>query len=293
VGATLLLGLLLSAADPSPSVRLWLGGDVSLGKNARALEGLRPLVAGRGAGVLNLEGPADPDPKDSDPRAIFNAPDTLEAERALGVVALGIANNHAGDRGPRGEAATLAAVRAHGMAAVGGGAGAAVITQGGVRVAITAHDLTHGVPVSLRQELQAARRGADLLVATFHVTGPPSYLPRPELRQAVELALQVGARAVIAHGSHLVGPIERRGDAVIAWGLGNVAFACACTDVTDGLLLALELGPGPPTVTLLPIDAGLRGAAAVPARDPAAIFDLLEALGTPHLQRHGGLATLP
>ena len=288
----LLLALLLGTA-PAPPVRLWFGGDVSLGRNAQALAALGPLVQGLGAGVVNLEGTVDPDPPGSGKPEVFNAPQTLEAERALGVAVLGIANNHAADRGGRGEVATLAAVRAHGMAPAGRRAGAAVITQGGLRIAITAHDLTQGVPATLRQELQAARGDSQVLVATFHVSGPPSYLPRPELREAAAIALEVGARAVLAHGSHVLGPLERRGDAVIAWGLGNLAFACACTDVTDGLIIGLELGPGPPVVTLLPIDAGLRGAPAHPARDPQAIFDLLEALGTPHLQRHGGSATLP
>lgn len=286
----MLLALLLAAA-PAPPVRLWFGGDVSLGAGSAALAPLLPLVQERGAGVVNLEGVVAP-PGPHAPR-VYNARSSLAAAKALGVKVLGVANNHVRDLGLPGEEATLAAIRAQGLAAAGGAAGVAVLEVDGRRVALSAHDLTAGVPAHLLQELQAARRRGDLLIATFHVTGPESYLPSPVLREAAAVALQAGARAVVAHGSHVVGPIERRGDAVIAWGLGNVAFACDCTEVSDGLLLALQISEPRIDVAVLPIEAGLQGKPARPAPDPGAIFDLLEALQTAPLRRHGAWAELP
>ena len=108
--------------------------------------------------------------------------------RAAGVRVAGIANNHAGDAGPGGVAATARALREGGVTPTGLSSGVAVVLVDGLRVAITAHDLGTAVPAGLADELRLARRGADVLVATFHVTAPPSYLPTPVLEQAVERA---------------------------------------------------------------------------------------------------------
>ncbi len=79
---------------------------------------------------------------------------------------------------------------------------------------------------------------------------------------------------------------------MIAWGLGNLAFACDCTRESEALLLDVEVsaaGAGPAQV--IPIAAGLGGAPAAAAPDAASIFDLLEALGSPALSRAGDRAS--
>jgi poly-gamma-glutamate synthesis protein (capsule biosynthesis protein) len=201
--------------------------------------------------------------------------------RAAGIRVAGIANNHAGDAGPGGVAATARALREGGVTPTGLSSGVAVVLVGGLRVAIAAYDLGAAVPTGLAAELRRARRGADVLVATFHVTARPSYLPTPVLEQAVERALEAGAAVVAAHGTHMIGPVERRGRAVVVWGLGNLAFACPCTQETDGLLVEVELGAdGAGAATVIPIQAGLAGAPVAPAPDASGIFDLLRALGS-------------
>ena len=141
------------------------------------------------------------------------------------------------------------------------------------------------------RSLAAARREGDVLVATFHVSGPASYLPAPELARAVDVALAAGAAVVAAHGTHALARVERRGRAVIAWGLGNVAFACRCTEETQGALLEVEVGrEGAGVAAIIPIDAGLDGGRARGAEDAAFTFDLLGALGSAALVRRGDRA---
>lgn len=296
-----------------PGARLWIGGDVFLGPGGDGVLASIPGIVGGEPGIVNLEGPVgasdngrpgvdrasggrDGDgggPGDTHPTAIrlIHAPRALAELRAAGVVAAGIANNHARDAGPDGAAATARALDAIGLQAAGGPAGPASFLLGRLRVVVTAHDLEAGVPATLRAELVAARRRGDVLVATFHVTGPPTYLPRPELVDAVAIALEAGAQVVAAHGTHELARVERRGRAVIAWGLGNLAFACACTDEQSGALLEVVLGPdGAGEASIIPVDAGLAGTAARAAADPALTFELLEALGATRLQRLGGRA---
>lgn len=303
--ALALAGACAHPTAPGPTAdaataRLWIGGDVYLGTGGNgALAGVASIVGGA-PGVINLEGPvgevaAPGDTASAGPPAIrlVQARGALAELRAAGVAVAGIANNHARDAGPGGGAATLRALVAAGVQAAGGPAGAATITLGRLRIVVTAHDLEAGVPATLGAELAAARRRGDVLVATFHVTGPPSYLPRPELVDAVAIALDAGAAVIAAHGTHELARVERRGRAVIAWGLGNLAFACACTDEPSGALLDVTLGPdGAGEAAVIPIDAGLGGTAARAAGDPALTFELLEALGSTKLRRRGDRAAL-
>ncbi len=265
-----------------------------LGTGGRgALASIAEIVSGA-PGIVNLEGPVgDPAGVGGAPFRLLHAASALAELRAAGVVVAGIANNHARDAGGGGAAATVQALAVVGVQAAGGAAGPATIALGPLRVVVTAHDLEAGVPATLAAELAAARRRGDALIATFHVTGPASYLPRPELADAVAIALDAGAAVVAAHGTHELARVERRGRAVIAWGLGNLAFACACTDEQSGALLEVELGPGGVgEAAIVPIDAGLVDGATRAASDPALTFELLEALGSTRLTRRGGRAQL-
>jgi poly-gamma-glutamate synthesis protein (capsule biosynthesis protein) len=275
------------------AARLWIGGDVHLGTGGRgALAGITGIVRGV-PGVVNLEGPVGDGGSGGDPPRLTQSPAALAELPAASVRVAGIANNHAGDAGPRGAAATRDALAALGVLAAGGPAGPAVLTLGGLRVVVTAHDLSAGVPADLAGDLAAARRRGDVLVATFHVSGPPSYLPAPELVRAVEVALAAGAAVVAAHGTHALARVERRGKSVIAWGLGNLAFACECTDEAQGALVEVELGTdGAGRAEVIPVDAGLEGAPARAAADPGFTFDLLGALGSSPMVRRGGRAEL-
>jgi poly-gamma-glutamate capsule biosynthesis protein CapA/YwtB (metallophosphatase superfamily) len=267
---------------PRPA-RLWIGGDVFLGAAPEGrLAAIRELERGR-TGVVNLEGPIG-EPAVAEGGRLIQRPSVLAELAGAGVRVALIANNHAGDAGPEGAARTAAAVREAGLLP----AGAAVLELDGWRIAVTAHDLQAGVPDGLAAELAAARARADALVATFHVTGPPRYQPAPELASAVEIALGAGANAIAAEGTHALSKVERRGPAVIAWGLGNLAFACDCTDEEDGALLEVDLdGRGAGAAAVVPVEAGLMGRPAAPAPDAPAVYELLERIGSSPLRPEG------
>jgi poly-gamma-glutamate capsule biosynthesis protein CapA/YwtB (metallophosphatase superfamily) len=285
----LIVSLMLTASSLGASSRenleLWIAGDVHLGNKATGqLARLRPVLADA-IGIVNLEGPvAQPVKKGA--LTLGNSPDSLEELSRAGVRVVGIANNHAGDAGPEGLQTTVHRLTAAGLIPVGGPAGSIVLTEKGMRVVITAHDLTAGLPPHLAEDLTLARNQGDLLIATFHVTGSASYLPKAELQRATTIALASGAIVVAAHGTHAIGPVERRGDAIITWGLGNLVFSCDCTNEKDAIILRLSLAENKVVkTTVIPIEAGLRGRSAMPARNPAGIIDLLEAIGSSKLIR--------
>lgn len=295
---------LLGNCRPSPKPaqpvsELWIGGDVHLGESgADRLSGVASLL-GDAFGLVNLEGPVSSEEQATiaerrEPASVgaatvrlINSSTALATLRNAGVGAVGLANNHALDLGKEGLSATQVAVEELGFAAIGADTHAKVIMIAGVRIALTAHDLSNGLPPDLPAELGEARERADQLVATFHVTGPPSYLPPPELREAIAIALAAGASAVAAHGSHALAAVERRGDAVIAWGLGNLVFSCDCTDEIDGAILRLGFEGRTVRAQIVPIDAGLHGAPARKSHDPELVYDLLSAIGSSPLKRDG------
>lgn len=275
-----------AVAGPRAAAELWFGGDVHLGP--RGPEALAPLAASMAPaiGIVNLEGPIDPRGaaggavREAGALRLFNGPGAAAALASSGIAAAGLANNHDADAGPGGQERTARALVSAGVAPFGGSAGVAVVERGGLRVALAGFDLTAGAPAGLAAALADARAAGDVLAVSFHTTGPPLYLPEPPLREAAEQALAAGASVVVAHGSHTIAGAERRGAAVVAWGLGNVAFACDCTDEREALALRVRLGAGGvEAAALVPIDAGLAGEAARPAAEPAALLDLLAALG--------------
>ncbi|MEW6729751.1 MAG: CapA family protein [Acidobacteriota bacterium] len=276
----------------TPQIELWFGGDVHLGSSShRQFNELNSVLTGA-IGFINLEGPVSESSVSSDKLTLINAPASLTELLATGVSLVGVANNHAVDAGQAGVESTIQALRAAGLQPVGGPAGYAIFSYNGLRLVFTAHDLTVGVPAELANELVTARNQGDLLIATFHTTGVASYLPQPVLQQAVSIALAAGATIIVAHGSHALGPVERKGEAVIAWGLGNLAFNCDCTNETDAIILRVSLSQKRAlTVKVIPIEAGLVGQPARLARQPDAIIDLLEAIGSTKLTRFSQYAT--
>jgi poly-gamma-glutamate synthesis protein (capsule biosynthesis protein) len=267
---------------------IWFGGDVHMGAAPRGgLTFIRDMVGGA-VGVVNLEGPIVAEVggawADGGVR-LANPPGAAAVLARDGVVAASIANNHRLDDGAAGEARTVASLRAAGVAAVGASGGDALLYVGDSVVRIQAFELTDS-PLRLTLPSQP---GVD--VVALHVTGPPSYLPTPALVSAVDAAVAAGAEIVVAHGTHVVGPVERRGGALVAWGLGNLLFDCPCTDADEAIVLRVTLTEGLPAA-VLPIRAGLGGAAAGPAPDPDGLLDLLDALGGARLRRVGAVGWL-
>lgn len=148
--------------------------------------------------------------------------------KAIGVRAVGLANNHALDFGPQALADTLTSLGEAGIAAAGAGHGlsaarrAAVVPAGETRVGLVAvtdnpaeyaagrrawgvayADLRAGVPDWLLREIAAVRERCDVVVAFPH--WGPNMATRPARWQHdLAAALQsAGADLVAGHSAHL------------------------------------------------------------------------------------------
>jgi poly-gamma-glutamate capsule biosynthesis protein CapA/YwtB (metallophosphatase superfamily) len=177
----------------------------------------------------------------------FRAPPAAAAAlQAIGVGAVGLANNHALDYEEEALADTLDHLDAAGIAHAGAGRGAqaarrpVVVEAGGRRVALVAVSdhppeyaagegtwgiafagLRKGLPEWLRQQLAAARAAADLVVAFPHwgpnMTPEPAGWQRDRARELVE----GGADIVAGHSAHVFHGVARVQGRLVLYDLGD------------------------------------------------------------------------
>jgi hypothetical protein len=163
-----------------------------------------------------------------------------------GLDVVNLANNHLGDYGPIAIADTVRNVRRAGLLGAGAGldtqdaATPRVIERLGLKIAFVGFSdigpasfaagphrpgTRWATLANVRHDIQAARRRANIVIASFH--WGIEYDPRPTARQKqlANAALAAGATAVIAAHPHILQPVVRATHRrVIAYSLGNFVF---------------------------------------------------------------------
>jgi poly-gamma-glutamate capsule biosynthesis protein CapA/YwtB (metallophosphatase superfamily) len=117
-----------------------------------------------------------------------------------------------------------------------------------------------------------------VVLVSLHWGHTGSLLPAAAQRRLGARLIDAGATAVLGHGPHTLQGVERRGRGIIAYSLGNLAFACRCTEVADAYVVrfVVDAHGRAGGVRVRPIVAGLRRPAA-PASDPE-LYELIATL---------------
>jgi poly-gamma-glutamate synthesis protein (capsule biosynthesis protein) len=204
----------------------------------------------------NLEGPLTSRGSRTElgarPRFAFDPSRGRELARLFD--ALSLANNHALDQGAEGRDDTA---RALGLPMAWEGHDA-VLERRGRRIVIIARDLLRSDPDEIVRAVAEAR---GIVLVSLHWGQEGSLLPNRAQRALAARLVDAGALAVLGHGPHTIQGIERRGRAVIAYSLGNLALACRCSETTDAMLLRLTIdADGVHDVEPIPIVAGIERA---------------------------------
>ena len=266
------------AADPVPisvrPLRLASVGDINLGDapgEAIAAHGPRYPWLGTGRALRsadlafgNLEcaisSRGEPVAKEYNFRGTPAALAGLR--RSSGIDVLNLANNHVGDYGPTATVDTVRGVERLGMKAVGAGAGLRralapqVVERLGLRVAfvgfseIAPMEFAAGPgrpgtawanPESIADAVRAARRKADVVVATFHWGIERQTLETARQRELADVAIGAGAQVVIGAHPHTLQPVRREGGAIVAYSLGNFVFGAHSPETSTTGILELDL----------------------------------------------------
>lgn len=212
-----------------------------------------PLLGRADVALANIESPVLPEPAvfGVNARLTFRAaPEDLRALDAAGFDVLSFANNHALNFGTHGLRETLAHVGRTRLRAVGIGLDQAqadapvVIETGGVRVAVLGRTTwlngraqpgkNAAIAYVSDKEMQArvaadvralrARDAAEVVIVFMHWGREQAPRAGNHQRWAARAMIDAGAHLVIGHHPHVVQEIERHGDGLIAYSLGNFLF---------------------------------------------------------------------
>jgi poly-gamma-glutamate capsule biosynthesis protein CapA/YwtB (metallophosphatase superfamily) len=236
----------LSGAPADP----WRGTGRALKSADIAFGNLESAVSTRG----------EPFPKEYNFRA---EPAALAGlRRNSGIDVLNLANNHVGDYGPQATVDTVRGVERHGMKAVGAGPNLQralapqVVKRLGLKVAFVGFSEIAPIefaaapghpgtawasPDHVAAAVQAARRKADIVIATFHWGIEKQTLETAQQRELADLAVRNGAQVVIGAHPHTLQPVRRQGGAIVAYSLGNFVFAAQSPETTTTGILELGL----------------------------------------------------
>lgn len=198
----------------------------------------------------------------------FRAPAiAAEALAEAGFDVLSLANNHSLDYGVAALGQTMRAVHAAGLWHVGAGLNdtgarrAVRLAAKGVRLAFLAYvdtpaegsysraawaaqtnrpGIAWADPAHIREDVAAARLDADVVIVLLHSGTEGSRAPSRSQRAAAYAAIEAGAALVIGSHPHVLQGVERRGDGVIAYSLGNFVFDGFGN--TESAILRITLG---------------------------------------------------
>lgn len=231
--------------QPAQSVRLAFVGDISAVANKHAPRfdaALRQMLASADLVVGNCESPVVDRPSARiggllGTHHAMSASFLGEALDAAGLTpgrtVLSLANNHMLDQGVDGYAATRAALHRLGVTSIGTDATVTALPVGAVMIGLVAFSqwrngrasdfsgrvaMAGDVPAACAATTGA---GADLVCAVPHWDWEFRHFPRPETRAWARRLSQLGVGLVAGHHAHVVQPVERIGETLVAYGLGD------------------------------------------------------------------------
>jgi len=223
---------------------------------------VRDLVSGADLAIANFENPAPDNFHYHTKGTVFSAdPKLIKGLADAGIDYVGLANNHIGDAGRAGILQTIANLRADGIVSSGAGKNAAaahkpaILTAGGVKVAILAYDTIAkyyaastaraGSAIlsarALKVDVAAARKaGADVVIVFPHWGTEYDPTPFKGQQALARAAIDAGADMVIGNHAHWAGAMETYEGKPIWYALGNFVFDQTWSEPTmEGMTLEL------------------------------------------------------
>jgi poly-gamma-glutamate synthesis protein (capsule biosynthesis protein) len=260
--ASLMLCRRHALAQSSDTITLAAVGDLMLARSlGRALQrdpndspfaGVRDALRGANVTVGNLECAIGTSGKRARKSFTFLAPPAAAVSVAdAGFDIVSLANNHSLDYGGEALASTMQLLDGVGVRHAGAGMNRAqahqpaLIDVKGVRLAFLgcvntgaegryrrsmweATDdragVAWGVPDDVKADVLAAKAQADLVIVMMHAGVEGRRRVNAVQRGIAQTAVDAGAALVIGAHPHVLQPVERYGNGVIAWSLGNFVF---------------------------------------------------------------------
>lgn len=198
----------------------------------------------------------------------FNSPQEFgDTMLRLGFRLVSLANNHALDRGEKGVRAMLeywhAKERAHSDLCIAGSYKSAddrakprIYEKNGISYAMLAYTYgTNGIKIPegkdylvnvytkqmLQDDIAALRDKVDLLIVSMHWGVEYSFVPSKEQREFAAFLASLGVDIIIGNHPHVIQPIERIGDTLVIYSLGNFISGQKGTNKRIGMLASVRV----------------------------------------------------
>jgi poly-gamma-glutamate synthesis protein (capsule biosynthesis protein) len=215
-----------------------VGAAIKRTGSEKIFEHVRPILAKGDVVFGNLEAVlAENEPGDKT-LTLIGSSRSVSGLKYAGFNVLSVANNHALEHGKDSLEYTAKLLESHDIKCIGnetGGnnsGGLQFMDCGDTRMAFLAYCLTGdptantitGNPEEIYEHIRHASLLADAVVVSMH--WGDEYIQRPSVKQ-IETAHQMveaGASLVLGHHPHVIQPIERYKNALIAYSLGNFVF---------------------------------------------------------------------
>lgn len=140
-----------------------------------------------------------------------------------GVEAVSLANNHSLDYGKSGLTQTRQVLEDLSIAAGGDKETFLYTTERGLKIGV--YTAYHIGKQEIRQAIDSLReQGAQVIVTAFHMGTEGSYTPTAWQKEICRYAAECGAHIVYNSHPHVLQPMERWGDSVILYSMGNFCF---------------------------------------------------------------------
>ena len=263
--------------DPPPArtVRLAFVGDISAVANREAPEcdpAIAALLSSADLVIGNCESPIVERPNVPMGTRLGTHHAMTEcfltdALAALGIapekLVLSLANNHVLDQGVAGFDETVAALQRLGIRTIGTNAGGPVQRHaaGPLTIGFAAFTLWRNADAATFEERVSmqgdpagwprdAAKGLDLVCAVPHWDWEFRHFPRPDTRALARLLAGHGVGLIAGHHAHVVQPVERIGETLVAYGLGDflgTSLARQPWPARIGSILVVDIGADPGT----------------------------------------------
>lgn len=233
---------MLMATPPMRTVRLAFIGDISAVANRRAPDcdpAIKAMLGSADLVIGNCESPVVDRPSavlgtKLGTHHAMSERFLAEALAAVGIerekLVLSLANNHVLDQGVAGFDETVAALKRLGIRSIGLAADGPVqpVKVGLLDVGFAAFTLWRNADeslfagrVSMGSDAERWPRGFDLLCAVPHWDWEFRHFPRAITRALARRLAGQGVGLIAGHHAHVVQPVERIGETVVAYGLGD------------------------------------------------------------------------
>ncbi|MDO8493498.1 MAG: CapA family protein [bacterium] len=230
--------------EPDKNLALLFAGDIRIGQlDPPPFESV-PFLKDADITFGSIKGPIsdlgyDIGNKDS----VRMAPEVIPALVEAGFDALSVAGGHIGDWGITALEDTLKRLRTHGIVYVGGGFNVndartvKIIEKNGIKIGFLGFSdmgpewledkkdlptILSASDAEIKEVISDAAQQVDHLIVSFDFGKQDKSESSERQRFLAHRAVDLGARIVIGHDTHLVQDVERYNDGMIAYGLGDL-----------------------------------------------------------------------